>query len=183
MSDPDDDTPPTRVAGPGSAEDGADGAAATEAGLAETQAALDELNARHLRLAADFENFRRRKTQELLDRGRYGAEALARSLLPVLDNLQRALDHAADAEPGSLLEGLRLVARQLEEALQAAGVERIPAEGEAFDPSVHEAVAGEESDAVDRDVVGDELQPGYRLHDRVLRPAMVRVLHPRSGDR
>jgi molecular chaperone GrpE len=140
-------------------------------------AAPDE---RYLRLAADFENFKRRKNQELADRSRYASEEAARALLPVLDNLQRAVGHAGESSRDDLVNGLGLVVREFENALGRLGVTPIDALGQPFDPAVHEALGGEESDSVDVDTVGAELQRGYRLHDRVLRPALVRVAHPRA---
>lgn len=144
-------------------------------------AAHDE---RYMRLAADFENFRRRKNQELLDRARFASEPAARALLPVLDNLRRALDHAPEASREDLINGLELVVREFEARLADLGVTPIDALGQPFDPSVHEALGSEEAGDVDVDTVSSELQRGYRLHDRVLRPALVRVAHPgvRSGD-
>jgi molecular chaperone GrpE len=138
--------------------------------------ALDEREAQYLRLAADFENFRRRSAQEALERSRYGGEQAALALLPVLDNLQRAMAHAPEGDP--LLDGVRMVARQFEEALRSLGVTPIDAVGQPFDPAVHQAIGGEESPDVEVDTVAEELQPGYRLHDRVLRPSLVRVAHP-----
>jgi molecular chaperone GrpE len=138
-----------------------------------------EPDERYLRLAADFENFRRRKNQELLDRSRYASEDAARALLPVLDNLRRAVTHAAEAgAEATLVSGLELVVREFETALEKLGVEPIEAVGTPFDPALHEGIAGVESDAVDVDTVIDEVQRGYRLHDRVLRPSLVRVAHP-----
>jgi molecular chaperone GrpE len=143
-----------------------------------------EPDERYLRLAADFENFRRRKTQELLDRSRYASEDAARALLPVLDNLRRAVTHAAEAgAEATLVSGLELVVREFESALEKLGVEPIDAVGTPFDPALHEAIAGVESDAVDVDTVVDEVQRGYRLHDRVLRPSLVRVAHPVAANR
>lgn len=145
----------------------------SEAGA--TPAASDE---RYLRLAADFENFRRRKNQELLDRARYASEDAARALLPVLDNLRRAVEHAPEGGTEEILNGLQLVVREFETALADLGVTPIEADGQPFDPALHEALGGEDSDAVDVDTVAAELQRGYRLHDRVLRPSLVRVAHP-----
>jgi molecular chaperone GrpE len=143
---------------------------------------LAERNDQLLRLAADFENFRRRKAQELADRSRYAAEDAARALLPVLDNLRRAVEHSAgDGNGQQLQDGLRMVVLQFEQALAGVGVETVETVGARFDPAVHEAIGGEESDAVTEDTVVAELQPGYRLHDRLLRPALVRVAHPRRG--
>jgi molecular chaperone GrpE len=174
MTDMPDDTTP--VPGPdGQAE--AEPAPAAE--LDELRGALAELDGRYRRLAADFENFRRRSAQEAQDRARYGAELLALALIPVLDNLQRAQAHAPEGDP--LLDGLRMVTRQFQDALSSAGITPIDAEGQPFDPALHEAIGGEESADVEHDTVLTVLQPGYRLHDRVLRPALVRVAHPVAG--
>jgi molecular chaperone GrpE len=141
----------------------------------------DERDARYLRLAADFENFKRRKGQELSDARRYESEDAARALLPVLDNLRRAVEHAGEAGAEEFfVSGLQLVVREFEAALQRIGVVPVPAVGERFDPAIHEAIAAEESDDVTDDTVIDELVPGYRLHDRLLRPAIVRVARPRQ---
>jgi molecular chaperone GrpE len=139
---------------------------------------VDDRDARYLRLAADFENFKRRKNQELADRSRYASEAAARALLPVLDNLQRALSHAGESSREDIVGGLELVVRSFENALASLGVTPIEAVDQPFDPAVHEALGGEDSDSVDVDTVAAELQRGYRLHDRVIRPALVRVAHP-----
>ena len=137
---------------------------------------------RYVRLAADFENFKRRKEQELRDGSRYASEEAARALLPVLDNLRRAVEHAPEGGAEDFfVNGLHLVVREFEAAMERLGVTRVPTVGEPFDPAVHEAIGGEESDDVDRDVVITELAPGYRLHDRLLRPALVRVAHPRHS--
>ena len=143
---------------------------------------LDEGENQYRRLAADFENYKRRKAQELLDSRRYASEEAARLMLPVLDNLRRAVEHAPEGGAEDFfVNGLHLVVREFETALERLGVEPVPAMGEPFDPAIHEAVGGEEADDVERDMVIAELVPGYRLHDRLLRPAMVRVAHPRSG--
>ena len=144
-----------------------------EAPAPDEAAAPDE---RYLRLAADFENFRRRKEQELRDARRYAAEDAVKSMLPVLDNLRRAVEHAPDG--GEIASGLNLMVREFEAALERVGVERIAAVGEPFDPAVHEAIGGEDSADVETETVIAEILPGYRLHDRVLRPALVRIAHP-----
>ena len=143
------------------------------------EAALNDLLNRYTRLAADFDNFRKRTAREQVERARYAAEPAARALLPVLDNLRRAVDAAPPDGDSGLLDGLRFLVRQFEEALDSVGVVPIEAVGRPFDPAEHEAVLGEESDKVDVDTVVDELQRGYRIADRVLRPAMVKVAHPR----
>lgn len=153
--------------------------AAAEGEIDDLRRALEERDGQYLRLAADFENFRRRSAQEGVDRSRYAAESAALALLPVLDNLQRAIQHAPAGDP--MVDGVRMVARQFEDALRSVGVTAIDAEGQPFDPALHEAIAGEESPEVERDTVAEVLQPGYRLHDRVLRPALVRVAHPVAG--
>jgi molecular chaperone GrpE len=146
--------------------------------------AIDDRDARYLRLAADFENFKRRKAQEITDVRRYESEDAARALLPVLDNLRRAVEHAGEAGAEELfVSGLELVVREFETALERLGVVPVPAAGERFDPAIHEAIAAEESDDVDEDTVIAELVPGYRLHDKLLRPALVRVVHPRNAPR
>ena len=147
------------------------------------QAARDEAQAmfaRYQRLAADFENFKRRSRQELADRTQYANEELVRRLLPILDNFKRALEHAPENIDPSWYEGIKLVARQFEETLQAQGLTSIPAVGERFDPSQHEAIAREETDEHEEGTVVEEMRPGYRLHNRVLRPTLVKVAHPRA---
>jgi len=161
----------------GGASDPAEQAAEVE--VDELRRTLAERDAQYLRLAADFENFRRRRAQESVERARYASESAALALLPVLDNLQRAIQHAPEGDP--MVDGVRMVARQFEDALREVGVSVIDAEGRPFDPSVHEAIGGEESPEVSEDTVVAVLQPGYRLHDRVLRPALVRVAHPVAG--
>jgi molecular chaperone GrpE len=149
----------------------------------ELQAARDEAQAtfaRYQRLAADFENYKRRTRQELADRTQYANEELVSKLLPVLDNFRRALDHEPVGADRNWFEGIKLVARQFEDVLQAQGVSQIPAVGEKFDPSQHEAIASEETDEHEEGTVVEELQPGYRLHNRVLRPTLVKVAHPRA---
>ena len=144
------------------------------------ESAVDD---RYVRLAADFENYKRRQAQELADSRRYASEEAARTLLPVLDNLRRAAEHAPEAGAEEFfVNGLQLVVREFEAALERLGVSQVPAIGEPFDPAIHEAIGGEESDEVDTDMVAEELIPGYRLHDRLLRPAVVRVVHPRRGE-
>lgn len=183
---------PVKVApGNGSVEVEPGAAEADDAAPAEASTAADtpeqapvatapaEPDARYLRLAADFENFRRRKAQELIDRSRYASEDAAKALLPVLDNLRRAIGHAADAgDEAVMVSGLELVVREFETALEQLGVEPIDAKGRPFDPSLHEAIGGEDSEDVEVDTVADEVQRGYRLHDRVIRPSLVRVAHP-----
>jgi molecular chaperone GrpE len=136
--------------------------------------------ARYQRLAADFENYKRRTRQELGDRTQYANEELVRKLLPILDNLGRALEHAPEGVDRNWYEGIKMVARQFEDVLHAQGLSAIPAVGERFDPAQHEAIASEETDEHEEGTIVEEMQPGYRLHDRVLRPTLVKVAHPRA---
>jgi molecular chaperone GrpE len=146
-----------------------------EPGAHELASQLEEANSRHLRLAADFENFKKRARQEQVDTMRYGGANLAERLLPVLDDLELALGHAPEGVDDSWLKGVQMTFRKLQEVLGNAGVERIQAEGNRFDPSLHEAIGSEESEEAPEDTVLAELRPGYRMHDRVLRPALVKV--------
>ena len=167
-----------------SAVDAEQGASQVQPGVdPELQAARDEVQAnfaRYQRLAADFENYKRRTRQELADRTQYANEELLRKLLPILDNLRRALDHAPEGIDRNWFDGLRMVVRQFEDTLQAQGVSPISAVGEKFDPSQHEAIAREETDEHEEGTIVEEMQPGYRLHERVLRPTLVKVAHPRA---
>jgi molecular chaperone GrpE len=139
---------------------------------------LEEANGHRLRLAADFENYKKRVRQELLDTRRHAAAAVAERLLPVLDDAERALNHVPDGVDESWLKGVRLTFQKLNDVLTSVGVERIEALGARFDPKLHEAVGSEETAKHPEDTVVAELRPGYRMHDRVLRPALVRVARP-----
>ena len=129
----------------------------------------------YLRLAADFENFRKRARQDQLDTVQYATAILVERLLPVVDDLHRSLEHAPPEVDEGWLKGLQLTLQKLDEVLAGVGVSRIEAIGVPFDPKVHEAIGSAESAEHPDDTVIDELRPGYRLHDRVLRPALVRV--------
>jgi molecular chaperone GrpE len=149
----------------------------------ELQAVRDEAEAtfaRYQRLAADFENYKRRTRQDLTDRTQFANEELLRKLLPLRDNLQRALEHAPEGIDRNWFEGMKLVVRQFDDVLQAQGLSTIPAVGEKFDPAQHEAIASEETDEHEEGTIVEEMQPGYRLHNRVLRPTLVKVAHPRA---
>jgi molecular chaperone GrpE len=144
--------------------------------LEQARADLAALDERFLRLRADFDNYRKRSERERAEVRRYMLADPLRDLLPVLDNLERAL-----ASPGSvedLRRGVEMIVRQLREALKRHGLAEVVAQGERFDPSLHEAVAREESLEVEHPTVVDQLQRGYLLHDRLLRPAMVKVAVP-----
>ncbi len=131
----------------------------------------------HLRrLQAEFENYRKRVRRESDELRLRAGEDVVESLLPVVDNMGRALDAAAQHEEGQLIAGLQLVAGQLNDALVAHGLAEVPtAPGDPFDPTVHEAVMTQPSDDHDEGVVLQVLERGYVLHGRLLRPAKVVV--------
>jgi molecular chaperone GrpE len=136
----------------------------------------DETQDRLLRALADAENTRRRAQREREDFAKYANESLLRDLIPVLDNLDRALDAArAASTPANLVEGVELIQRELLKVLERAGVKRYSAVGQPFDPTRHEAIARVVSPHVAPNTVVSEQLPGYLLHDRVLRAALVAV--------
>ncbi len=133
---------------------------------------------RWLRTQADLENLRRRTLRERQETLQYGHENLVKDLLGTVDNLERAIDHAKGSETkdlGGLLQGVELALRELFAVLAKHGVARIEAEGETFDPNVHEAVAQSEEGSAAPGSVARVYQRGYRLRDRLLRPARVVV--------
>ncbi len=161
---------------------------ASRAELKRLQAALAEAQEAVARRQADFENYRKRIERERGDaHNRVVAEA-ARKLLPVVDNLARALDAERSIEASEskefkhFLHGVELISKQLNEVLDSFGVQPIVAVGERFDPHVHEAVVTEASDKYEPDTVIEELARGYRIGERLLRPAMVKVARPSEDD-
>ncbi|MGE7912724.1 nucleotide exchange factor GrpE [Lysinibacillus sphaericus] len=147
-----------------------------EAKLAELQAKLDDEENRHLRLRADFDNIRRRSQLDREAAEKYRAQSLLSDLLPVIDNFERALQvEATSEETASIVKGIEMVYRSLLEATEKEGLQIIKAEGEQFDPNVHQAVMQEQDSEKETGVVLRELQKGYMLKDRVLRPTMVSV--------
>ena len=137
----------------------------------------DELFGIAQRTQADFENYRKRMARELEGAQARGVARLASELVPALDNLERAITSASDAAvvDEQLLEGLRLVQRELLAALGRAGVERYCEPGEQFDPAVHEAVSHQEVDGAAAGVIVEVYQPGYKLGNAVIRAARVMV--------
>ena len=140
---------------------------------------LAELKDKHLRLAAEYDNFRRRSLKERQDLHNYANENLVKELLPIVDNLERAVTHARQEEqrPDSdnLLQGVELTYRSLLQILTKHGVVEIEAQGKPFDPQVHEAVRRVPSGDKTPGTVVEVYQKGYKLKDRMLRPAMVAV--------
>jgi molecular chaperone GrpE len=141
--------------------------------VAALQAERDELFGRLQRLAAEFDNFRKRSVREAAVTIERANERLVKELLPVLDDLGRALEAAEEHEGAKLEEGVRLVHRSLADLLAKEGLAEIPTEG-TFDPHVHEALLSQPSEAAEGDVI-EVVQKGYKLGDKVLRPARVVV--------
>lgn len=148
--------------------------ASPEAEIKKAREERDNLFDRLARLQAEFDNYRKRAAKENADFRDYAVADAARSLLPVIDNLSLALKNASGS-PDDFRKGVELIYKQLQDALQKLNVQRVLAQGEPFDPRAHEAIEVVESDAVPDHHVLEELQPGYRIKDRLLRPAMVRV--------
>jgi molecular chaperone GrpE len=147
-----------------------------EALAAERDEYLNDLR----RVAADFDNFRKRTAREQADLITRANERLVRELLPVLDDLGRALDAVSKHEEATVEEGVRLVERQLHDTLAKEGLVEIETNGR-FDPHVHEALLSQPSDQEEGSVV-EVIQKGYRLGDRVLRPARVVVAAPKTEE-
>lgn len=145
----------------------------TEARL---RAEVKELRDRSMRTLADFDNFRKRTERERGEQRRYAGLEVMRDLLTVVDNLQRAV--GARGSLDELRAGVELILRQIVELLKRHGVERVPTGDERFDPASHEAIVRHESDDVEEPTIVKELQAGYRLRDRLLRPALVEVAMP-----
>jgi molecular chaperone GrpE len=130
---------------------------------------------RFLRQTAELENFKKRTAREKADAIRYGNESLFRDLLPVVDNLERALEHARGGNGKPLVEGVEMVLRGFQDVLSRHGVTAISAKGHSFDPEKHEAIAQIETDQAEPNTVVEEHHKGYYLLDRLLRPALVSV--------
>ncbi|MGZ6142968.1 MAG: nucleotide exchange factor GrpE [Myxococcales bacterium] len=141
---------------------------------------LKDTHERLLRSAAEFENFKKRATKEKEDASKFGTERLLKDFLPVMDNLERALDHAEQHDLKQVIEGVRLVQKLFESTLAKHGVVGFSAVGQPFDPTFHEALMQQESDEPPNTVVS-EMARGYKLHDRLVRPAAVVVAKARTS--
>jgi molecular chaperone GrpE len=146
----------------------------------ETSDRLKDTHERLLRTAAEFDNFKKRAQKEKEDVQKFGIERLLKDFLPVMDNLERALDHAEQHEASQVIEGVKLVQKLFETTLARHGVQGFSAVGKPFDPTVHEALMQQESDEPPGTVVS-EMARGYKLNDRLIRPAAVVVSKPRAG--
>lgn len=144
--------------------------------LKELQEKYDTLNQQYVRLAADFDNYRKRQAQEREDLLKYGAENALKKMIEVLDNFERgkkALAEVQDCE--KVKESFDLVHKQVEDTLAKLGLEKIEAEGKEFDPNFHEAVMQTPTSEHPENTIITELQKGYKMGDRVLRPTLVNV--------
>lgn len=161
---------------------------ASRAELKRLQTALDEAKEGLARRQADFENYRKRIERERGEAHLRVVGEVGRKLLPVTDNLARALDAEKTVQSHEskefrhFLHGVELINRQLTEVLESLGIQPIASVGERFDPHIHEAVVTEPSDKYEPDTVTEELARGYRIGDRLLRPAMVKVAARRDDD-
>ncbi|MDP2341299.1 MAG: nucleotide exchange factor GrpE [Deltaproteobacteria bacterium] len=142
--------------------------------LAQTQKEAKDMFDRLARVSADFENYKKRVGREKDDAIKFGNEKAFKEILPVVDNLRRALQSAGGADP-QLIEGVKLVSKQLEDAVARFGVTGFDSLGTPFDPARHEAVGSRAHESIPAQHVCEEYQRGYQLHDRLLRPALVIV--------
>lgn len=159
-----------------------------EGQAAELTAKLRETNDRMLRIAAEFENSRKRWEKEKADLKTYCISEFARDLLPVIDSFDKAMTAIeqltlnVETEEGkqvaSIVEGVQLVSKVLSDALKKHGVEKLPGKGEAFNPNFHNAIAKTVDASLQQEMVVDEFVSGYRIGERILRTAMVRVASP-----
>jgi molecular chaperone GrpE len=150
--------------------------ARTRERLEEVERERDEFKNRMMRAAADLENFRRRSKRELEEAQKYGINPMVKDLLPQLDNLDRALEHVDNAaDPGSVVDGVKMVHRGLMGALEKHGVQGFDAVGEKFDPQRHEALQQVESSEHETNEIVSQFQKGYFVHERLVRPALVAV--------
>lgn len=133
----------------------------------------EDENTRYMRLMADFQNYKKRVEKEKSDIYSFANEKLAIELLTVLDNFERALEHAG--EDVSFKEGMEMIFKQLFDVLEKSGLEEIAALGEEFDPNFHNAVMNEDTDEYESGKVSGVMQKGYTLNGKVIRPSMVRV--------
>lgn len=140
----------------------------------ELETKLQEAEKKYTYLYAEFENFKKRALREHMDLKKYGWEPLAKELILIIDNMERALSHASPETDKALLDGLQMIFKQFKTTLEKHGIRPIPVEDQNFDPHLHEAVAQEHSDAPQGQIIGQHAT-GYTFHGRLLRPARVIV--------
>lgn len=178
MTSENDELRPEETAGDtaGAADEPTDEAAAAEPAGADR----DRLREQLLRTAADFENFRKRAKRDVEEAQRRGREDAVREMLVIIDNLERAVEASAGAtDAASVADGVRMVLRQFEDVAGRLGIERVKSIGERFDPTLHDAVQQEPTDEHPPGTILQEIVPGYRVGDRLVRAAMVVVARPK----
>lgn len=144
--------------------------------VAELEAKLEQSEEKYLRLYAEFENYKKRTRQELDTERTYRAQSVLRDILPAIDNIERALAQQGESDEfKSLHKGVEMVYESLLHSLKENGLEVIEALDQPFDPNLHQAVMQESDERKDSGIVLEELQKGYKLKERVLRPSMVKV--------
>jgi molecular chaperone GrpE len=155
----------------------------TEDKLTETKRDLEELKDRHLRKVAEFENLRKRSQREKAEYYRQALASFLSDFLEIADNFERALDHAKPEElENDFGQGVELIHKQFQELWKRYGLKEVDT-AHGFDPNVHEAVASEEDDSVPPQTILQVMQKGYRLQDRLVRPALVKVaVRKREGE-
>ena len=153
-----------------------------EAKLEFKEEEVKETYDRLLRVAADFENYKKRSTREMEEFRKYANQSLLKEMLSVIDNLELAINSSKDEQDAdkNLIEGLNLTLNEILRVLEKFDVKPIEAQGKTFDPAFHEAVMREENDDFPEKTVISEFQKGYLIHDRLLRPAMVVVAVPKT---
>ena len=144
-------------------------------------AELQDMNNKYLRLYAEFENYKKRVMKDKEELIKYGNESLLYDLLPVVDNLEMALQHAADDVSSGLVQGVELTLKEMRKSLEKYGLVPIEAEGKPFDPAVHHAMAHLERDDVEENIVVEEYRKGYMFKDKVLRASLVAVSKKHEG--
>ncbi len=173
---------PAEVAPTATSEAEATPVAAEQDPLEVARAEQAKLKDQLLRTLADFDNFRKRSRRELVDAERRGKDDMLKEFLPVFDNLDRASAHAETAtDVKALADGIALVMRQFADTLSKVGIERVPAVGQAFDPSVHEAVQQMETSDFEPGTIAAEVQAGYRNSEKLIRPALVVVAKAKAN--
>ncbi len=130
---------------------------------------------RYMRLAADFQNFKRRVQKEKTDIYNYANEKIALDIIDVMDNFERALEHGSESSDKKLFEGVELIYKQLKAALDKNNILEIESDGVPFDPNFHNAIMTEKNDDYESDIVIQTMQKGYTLNGKVIRPSMVKV--------
>lgn len=151
--------------------------------LAEARADAVRFKDQWMRVAADFDNYRKRARRDVEDSRKAGREELLKDLLPVFDNLERGVHSAQRAQDvKAVVDGLSMILRQFTEVLARVGIAKVPTTGKAFDPSVHEAIQQIETDEHPAGTVVAEVQPGYMQADRLVRAAMVVVAKPKTSE-